>query len=137
MSGDRGADTPRSLHASLLKAVAEDGPGEEGISLASGIATVMARRAHLEALSTATPSAPAAVRARATLSYDLALMRLCDTLELGHAFYDPLSPDAARAETEARLARRLPALAPDLSLPVAAPSEPVIPLPDQPGSVKQ
>lgn len=110
--GDRG---PRlSLYTSLLQAAVEDDPGESDMTLANGIATLLAKRAQVVAASRGSRPAPAPLRARATMNYDLALVRLCQRLGIEHRFFAGLSPDAARAGAEAALARRLPALSEDL-----------------------
>lgn len=104
---------PLTLYTSLLQATIEDVPDEEEEALAVGIANLLRKRAEMTAVTAGRRPGTAPERARATMSYDAALVRLCQRLDIDHLFFAGVSPDAARAEAEAALAHRMPALSTD------------------------
>ena len=112
---ERGSQGPSlTLYASLLRAALEQDLDQEDVALAADIATLVRKRAEMLAAVGGSPPGPAPVRARATMAYDAALVRLCQRLDIDHLFFSGPSPDAARASAEADLARRMPALSADL-----------------------
>jgi hypothetical protein len=61
----------------------------------------------------------AATRLARALAYDVALVRLCEELEVAHEMLGPHAGTLAREETERRLADRLPLLATALGGPLS------------------
>jgi len=108
-----------TLYASLLQtALEEDSPGREE-PLAQGVARLVASKARLASLGQPGRPAPAAERARATLEYDLCLIRLCGQLGVEHHFFRGTSFDLARERTEEDLMAQLPALVDVLDPPAS------------------
>ncbi len=108
-----------TLYACLLETALEEEPTWTEEPLAQGVARLVASRARLEALGGPGGPAPAAPRARASLDYDLCLIRLCGRLGVEHHFFSGMSFDAARGRTEDDLMVRLPALVDALYPPVS------------------
>jgi len=108
-----------TLYASLLQAALEDEPAPVDEALAHGVARLVGCKAQLEALSRSVGPTPAADRARATLDYDLCLIRLCRQLGIQHRFFSGTTVDAARELTQDDLTAQLPALRDLLIRPIS------------------
>lgn len=99
-----------TLYAFVLQAALaeEPGVGEEAVS--HGVVRLVGCRAQLDALTRSVGPTPAAERARASLDYDLGLIRLCGQLGIEHRFFSGIHVDSARELTENDLMAQLPAL---------------------------
>jgi len=109
-----------TLYASLLQAALEDEPAPVDEALSHAVARLVGCKALLDALSRSVGLTPAADRARATLDYDLCLIRLCRQMGIPHRFFKGVSPDGARELAEGDLRNHLPALVGVLARPGSA-----------------
>ena len=109
-----------TLYAFLLQAALEDEPAPVEEALSHAVARLVGCKALLDALSRSVGPTPAADRARATLDYDLCLIRLCRQMGIPHRFFKGVSPDSARELAEDDLMNHVPALAGVLARPGSA-----------------
>ncbi|MBO0728969.1 MAG: hypothetical protein J2P57_06890 [Acidimicrobiaceae bacterium] len=100
-----------SLYGELLRQVVDSEAGWVDRPVPELVALVLARRADVSG----DTAGRAPSRLGDALSYDAALVHLCDRLGIEHDLLGPEAGPAARRQTEERLAGRLPALAPTLA----------------------
>jgi hypothetical protein len=100
-----------SVYGELLRQVVDSETDLADRPVAGLVALVLARRAGVsgEPAGRGGPRSPS--RLGDALSYDAALVFLCDRLDVPHDLLGPQAGPAARRDAEERLAGRLPALA--------------------------
>jgi len=106
-----------SIYSELLRMALGDGRDGRDQPVGSLVAKALSCRARLEGAATGealSPHANPADRVGDGLAYDVALVRLCDRLGVEHDLTGDGDGVSARDGAEARLADRLPSIAPAL-----------------------